>query len=184
MAEPSGMPRVDPAGPVVVHGAMSLDRVKAALGSDAWVVALGSEPVASLLVTDDVDLAIAAACERLPAALVIADGSRNPTAEFAVISDEALPAWLKARGDGEFVQGSAAGLEYWIDAIRAEELRNQEDARRINREAEAASRRQLDELTAHITAIESSRSWRVARRLVAARDAFHRLLHPRRPGPR
>lgn len=97
--------------------------------------------------------------------------------------DAVLQAMLRAFGDGALISTHEGEALAWIEAIRAEEVRNQADAtQRVDARVEELQAR-IDELeayasdlNAHVAAIEGSRAWHLSRRLVAMKARVVRVL--------
>ncbi len=185
MSEPSASAAAfhDPLGPVSVVGDVDLDCVRSALGPGCWIGPGSTQAGLSLVVTTRAALAATMADRGIPAVCV---GSGDAGAA-PVVDPASLDAWLRAFADGAVVSGQEAEYRAWLDAVRAEEEREQQHAREVEAEAiraaevaEAETRAQLDRMTAHIAAMEGSTSWKVARRLSGAKGAARNLA--RRPG--
>lgn len=186
MSEISGAPQVhhDPLGPVSVVGDIPMADLRDALGPGAWLERCSIRKGLSLMVTTRADLALATTMAHVPCVYVGDDAV--PGVES--VQPGSLGAWLRAFSDGGTVSGREAEVLRWMDAVRAEEEREQaraaEMAVRGQREAEAAeaaTRAQLDRMNAHIAAMEASRAWRVGRRISAAKASLSRLV--RRSSP-
>lgn len=184
MSKPSGTtaPFHDPLGPVSVVGSVDLDAVREALGPGRWIDPGSTHAGLALVVTTRAELAAAMADRGIPSAFV-GDGDAG---DAAVVAPASLGAWLGAFADGSMVTGLEADCRAWLDAVRAEEEREQERAREVEAAAvrageiaEAETRAQLDRMVAHIAAIEGSTSWKVARRISDAKVAVRKLA--RRP---
>ena len=172
----------DPAGPVVVAPEVPLAVVRDALGTGCRLARPDGALAWSLLVAHDKALAHRALAAGIP--VVTAD-------------DEAtLIARLRAFGDGALITTREAELLAWIDAIRAEEERNQRDHEQHVDERIEVLQARVDELTAyadhlnaytenlnaHLAAVEATRAWRTARRLSAWKCAAVRLIRGHRRG--
>lgn len=176
MGETSGTPVVhhDPRGPVSVVGDIPLDRVRDALGPGCWIEQGSTRSGLALVITTRADLADAMVAAGVPSVVV---GSSSP-AEAPAVDMDALGAWLQAFADGALLSGREADALAWMAAVRAEEERQQERARRERIAAEDATTAQLDRMAAHIAAMEASTSWRVARQMSAAKAAAVRRVRP------
>ncbi len=170
----------DAAGPVVLEAPEDLEPVvRDALGSGSWVELDVRRPGVALYISDDPARCADAARTGVPTVLV-ADGTVSPCGpDIEMLSPAVLPEWIRAFSDGEILSAREAGLCSWIGAVRQEELRNQREAARIDREERAAMRRQLDDLSAHVAGIEASRAWVLSRRMIDTKAAIVARL-PRR----
>jgi len=155
----------DPDGPVVVADDVPLAVVRRALGPGTWLQRPGAIAGWRVLITRDRPLADDASAQGIPVVVASDDAA-------------ALGAQLRSFEDGRLITTAEAEALAWIEAIRAEEERNQRDARRRADARVEELQAQVDHLEAHITAIEASRSWALARRLVRAKDATRRVLTP------
>ncbi len=163
----------DPAGPVVVAPDVSMALVRDALGAGRWLARPDGVSAWAVLVTRDESLA-----------------RRGREAGVPVITaedDATLAARLRAFGDGALITTREAELLAWIEAIRAEEERNQRDNERHVDERIELLQARVDELTAyadsldtHLEAIEATRAWRVVRRLSAWKSAAMKFVGGRR----
>ena len=162
------MPTYDPDGPVVVAHDVALTLVRHALGSGRQLARPDSASGWAVLVTRGDPVAEIAIARGIP--VVSAD------------DDAALVVGLQAFDDGALVSTREAELLSWIEAIRAEEERNQRDSERHVDDRIAFLQAQVDELIAHRAALEKMRVWRAARRLHAWSAAVRRVIPGRRPG--
>ncbi len=158
----------DAEGPVVVDDGVPLDTVRHALGAGRWISRARQVPGWALFVTTDERHAVTVAAAGVP--VVVAD---DPST---------LLESLRALDDGAFVTPREAELLAWINAIRAEEERNQTDRRRHADERVEALQAHITTLTAAIAAIEASGAWRLARRLSSLKGRAERLVRPGRRG--
>lgn len=157
----------DPAGPLILDGPIALEaEVRAALGDGAWVEMAIHRPGVSLFVGDDAQRCALAAAAGVPVVMVSSAGTPAPGKGVTVIEAGVLSEWLRAFADGECLGPREAGLRTWLGAVRLEELRNQREAIRIDREERLAMRRQLDDLSAHVAGIEASKAWVLSRRMI------------------
>lgn len=172
----------DPAGPVVVAPEVPMAVVRDALGAGCRLARPEGVSACALIVTRD---------------KVIARRGRAAGIPVITADDEAaLVARLQAFGDGALITTREAELLAWIDAIRAEEERNQRDHERHVDERVEVLQARVDELTAyadhlnaytenlnaHLAAVEETRAWRTARRLSAWKCAAVRLIRGHRRG--
>ncbi len=163
----------DPAGPVVLDGPADLEAiVRAALGNGAWMELVIHRPGVSLFVGSDPARCASAASAGVPVVMVGPAGTAPPSPGIEVVDPEVLPEWIRGFCDGERLTAREAGLRTWLGAVRQEELRNQREAARLDREERMAMRRQLDDLSAHVAGIEASRAWVLSRRMIDTKAAL------------
>lgn len=160
----------DPDGPVVVGRDVPLDPVRGALGANRWLERPGGHSGVALFVGRDADAADALALLGVPAVVIVDTADEVVQGQPAQrVHAPALGEWLKAFDDGVLVSSREAEALSWVDAIRTEE-------ERVQREGDRKAAAQLEEMAGHVAAIEASRSYRLARRLVAARERAARLV--------
>jgi hypothetical protein len=178
MAEPSGTKTLhhDPRGPVSVVGDVDLAVVRDALGRGAWIEPGSARPGLALVITTRRELAREMRLRDVPVVLV---QTSHGTPHSGAVPGLALPSWLQAYADGELLSSAEAEARAWMNSVRDEEVREQERARRVEADGEREVQEQLERMAAqlermaaHIAAVETSTSWKIARRLAKLKNSL------------